>query len=66
MEKKLEEITRRVLATLTPTEKEILRMRFGISESVEEVSKKFAVTLERIRQIEAKALRRLKSPKTSS
>ena len=56
--------TRRVLATLTPREEQILRMRFGIGEktdsTLEEVGKLFAVTRERIRQIEAKALRKLR------
>jgi RNA polymerase primary sigma factor len=62
----LEEQTRKVLATLTPREEQILRMRFGIGEktdyTLEEVGQKFAVTRERIRQIEAKALRKLRSP----
>jgi RNA polymerase primary sigma factor len=62
----LEEQTRRVLATLTPREEQILRMRFGIGEksdyTLEEVGQKFAVTRERIRQIEAKALRKLRHP----
>ena len=56
----LEEQTRKVLATLTPREEQILRMRFGIGEksdyTLEEVGQRFAVTRERIRQIEAKAL----------
>ena len=56
--------TRKVLATLTPREEQILRMRFGIGEksdsTLEEVGKLFAVTRERIRQIEAKALRKLR------
>ena len=60
----LGELTRKVLATLTPREEQILRMRFGIGQktdcTLEEVSKLFAVTRERIRQIEAKALRRLR------
>jgi RNA polymerase primary sigma factor len=62
----LEEQTRKVLATLTPREEQILRMRFGIGEktdfTLEEVGQKFAVTRERIRQIEAKALRKLRQP----
>ncbi len=62
----LEEQTRRVLATLTPREEQILRMRFGIDEktdyTLEEVGQRFAVTRERIRQIEAKALRKLRNP----
>ena len=62
----LEQQTRKVLATLTPREEQILRMRFGIGEktdyTLEEVGQKFAVTRERIRQIEAKALRKLRSP----
>ncbi len=63
----LEEQTRKVLATLTPREEQILRMRFGIDEktdyTLEEVGQRFAVTRERIRQIEAKALRKLRSEK---
>ncbi len=59
----LGEQTRKVLATLTPREEQILRMRFGIGQktdcTLEEVGKVFAVTRERIRQIEAKALRKL-------
>ena len=62
----LEEQTKKVLATLTPREEQILRMRFGIGErtdyTLEEVGQKFAVTRERIRQIEAKALRKLRNP----
>ena len=62
----LEEQTRKVLATLTPREEQILRMRFGIGErtdyTLEEVGQKFSVTRERIRQIEAKALRKLRNP----
>ncbi len=62
----LEDQTRKVLATLTPREEQILRMRFGIGErtdyTLEEVGQKFAVTRERIRQIEAKALRKLRNP----
>jgi RNA polymerase primary sigma factor len=60
----LGELTRKVLATLTPREEQILRMRFGIGQksdcTLEEVGKVFAVTRERIRQIEAKALRKLR------
>jgi len=56
----------RALATLSPKEKEILRLRFGIGEegehTLEEVGKRFSVTRERIRQIEAKALRKLRHP----
>ena len=59
----------RALATLSPKEKEILRLRFGIGEegehTLEEVGKRFAVTRERIRQIEAKALRKLRHPATT-
>ena len=62
----LAEQTRKVLATLTPREEKILRMRFGIGErsehTLEEVGDKFSVTRERIRQIEAKALRKLRHP----
>jgi RNA polymerase primary sigma factor len=58
------EQTRKVLASLTPREEQILRMRFGIGQktdyTLEEVGKQFAVTRERIRQIEAKALRKLR------
>src|SRR5690348_6467337 len=60
----LGELTIKVLATLTPREEQILRMRFGIGQktdyTLEEVGKQFAVTRERIRQIEAKALRKLR------
>ncbi len=60
----LAEITRTVLSTLTPREEKVIRMRFGIGEksdhTLEEVGRKFAVTRERIRQIEAKALRKLR------
>jgi len=61
----LGEVTRRVLATLTPREEQILRMRFGIGQTdctLEEVGKVFAVTRERIRQIETKAMRKLRQP----
>ncbi len=65
----LEEQTRRVLATLTPREEKVLRMRFGIGEksdhTLEEVGQDFEVTRERIRQIEAKALRKLRHPSRS-
>ena len=61
--------TRRVLATLTPREEKVLRMRFGIGEksdhTLEEVGQDFDVTRERIRQIEAKALRKLRHPSRS-
>ncbi len=60
------EQTQRVLATLTPREEKVLRMRFGIGEksdhTLEEVGRNFSVTRERIRQIEAKALRKLRHP----
>jgi len=61
----LGEVTRKELATLPPREEQILRMRFGIGQAdctLEEVGKLFAVTRERIRQIETKALRRLRQP----
>lgn len=65
----LAEQTRRALATLTPREEKVLRMRFGIGEkadhTLEEVGKDFKVTRERIRQIEAKALRKLRHPNRS-
>ena len=65
----LAEQTRKVLATLTPREEKVLRMRFGIGEksdhTLEEVGQDFEVTRERIRQIEAKALRKLKHPSRS-
>ncbi len=65
----LEEQTRKVLATLTPREEQILRLRFDIGErsdyTLEEVGQRFAVTRERIRQIEAKALRKLRTPARS-
>jgi RNA polymerase primary sigma factor len=62
----LSETTRKVLASLTPREEKVLKMRFGIGEkydhTLEEVGKDFDVTRERIRQIEAKALRKLRHP----
>jgi RNA polymerase primary sigma factor len=65
----LAEQTRRVLKTLTPREEKVLRMRFGIGEksdhTLEEVGQDFEVTRERIRQIEAKALRKLRHPSRS-
>ncbi len=65
----LQEQTRRVLKTLTPREEKVLRMRFGIGEksdhTLEEVGQDFEVTRERIRQIEAKALRKLRHPSRS-
>jgi len=65
----LAEQTRKVLSTLTPREEKVLRMRFGIGENsdhtLEEVGKDFEVTRERIRQIEAKALRKLAHPSRS-
>ncbi len=65
----LSEQTRKVLATLTPREEKVLKMRFGIDEkadhTLEEVGQNFDVTRERIRQIEAKALRKLRHPSRS-
>ena len=65
----LRETTTRVLSSLTPREERVLRMRFGIGvnsdHTLEEVGQQFAVTRERIRQIEAKALRKLKHPSRS-
>jgi len=65
----LTEQTRKVLATLTPREEKVLRMRFGIGEradhTLEEVGQDFDVTRERIRQIEAKALKKLRHPSRS-
>ncbi len=63
----LREITNEVLATLTPREEKVIKMRFGLSttgseHTLEEVGQHFAVTRERIRQIEAKALRKLRHP----
>ncbi len=69
IEGKLRETTTRVLASLTPREERVLRMRFGIGmntdHTLEEVGPQFSVTRERIRQIEAKALRKLKHPSRS-
>ena len=66
---KLRETTSRVLSSLTPREERVLRMRFGIGmntdHTLEEVGQQFSVTRERIRQIEAKALRKLKHPSRS-
>jgi len=65
----LEALTREALKTLTPREEKVIRMRFGIGEkdahTLEEVGQLFAVTRERIRQIEAKALRKLRHPSRS-
>jgi RNA polymerase primary sigma factor len=65
----LREATTRVLACVTPREERVLRMRFGIGmnkeHTLEEVGQQFSVTRERIRQIEAKALRKLKHPSRS-
>jgi RNA polymerase primary sigma factor len=65
----LRETTTRVLASLTPREERLLRMRFGIGmnteNTLEEVGQQFSLTRERIRQIEAKALRKLKHPNRS-
>ena len=65
----LREATTGVLSTLTPREERVLRMRFGIGmntdHTLEEVGQQFSVTRERIRQIEAKALRKLKHPSRS-
>jgi RNA polymerase primary sigma factor len=65
----LRETATRVLASLTPREERVLRMRFGIGmntdHTLEEVGQQFSVTRERIRQIEAKALRKLKHPSRS-
>jgi RNA polymerase primary sigma factor len=65
----LRETTTRMLASLTPREERIIRMRFGLGmnsdHTLEEVGKQFLVTRERIRQIEAKALRKLKHPSRS-
>ena len=65
----LKNTTTKVLASLTPREERVLRMRFGIGmntdHTLEEVGQQFSVTRERIRQIEAKALRKLKHPSRS-
>ena len=65
----LKEQTARVLHTLTPREEKIMKMRFGLEDgsehTLEEVGLEFAVTRERIRQIEAKALRKLRHPSRS-
>ena len=65
----LRETTRKILASLTAREERVLRMRFGIGmntdHTLEEVGQQFSVTRERIRQIEAKALRKLKHPSRS-
>lgn len=65
----LREATQNVLATLTPREAKVLRMRFGIEmntdHTLEDVGKQFDVTRERIRQIEAKSLRKLRHPSRS-
>ena len=65
----LRETTTRVLASLTPREERVIKMRFGVGEgsehTLEEVGQSFAVTRERIRQIEAKALRKLRHPSRS-
>ena len=65
----LRETTSRILASLTPREERIVRMRFGLGmnsdHTLEEVGQQFSVTRERIRQIEAKALRKLKHPSRS-
>jgi RNA polymerase primary sigma factor len=65
----LRETTTRLLASLTPREERVLRMRFGIGmntdHTLEEVGQQFLVTRERIRQIEAKAIRKLKHPSRS-
>ena len=65
----LREMTTRVLASLTAREERVLRMRFGIGtntdHTLEEVGQQFSVTRERIRQIEAKALRKLRHPRRS-
>jgi RNA polymerase primary sigma factor len=69
MNHNLAENTRRVLATLSPREEQVLKLRFGIGEranhTLEEVGQDFEVTRERIRQIEAKALRKLRHPSRS-
>ena len=64
---KLKEVTAQMLSSLTSREERVLRMRFGIGmvtdHTLEEVGKQFSVTRERIRQIEAKALKKLQHPK---
>ena len=69
IQENLKDTTTRVLASLTPREERVLRMRFGIGmntdHTLEEVGQQFSVTRERIRQIEAKALRKLKHPSRS-
>ena len=69
IQENLKETTTRVLSSLTPREERVLRMRFGIDmntdHTLEEVGQQFSVTRERIRQIEAKALRKLKHPSRS-
>ena len=63
----LSEATTKILSTLTPREERVLRMRFGVGmntdHTLEEVGLQFSVTRERIRQIEAKALKKIKTPK---
>ena len=70
IQENLKETTTRVLSSLTPREERVLRMRFGIGmntdHTLEEVGQQFSVTRERIRQIEAKALRKLRHPSRSS
>jgi RNA polymerase primary sigma factor len=70
MQSNLRETTTRALASLTPREERIVRMRFGIGmntdHTLQEVGQQFSLTRERIRQIEAKALRKLKHPSRSS
>ena len=65
----LKEQTESVLKTLTPREEKVIKMRFGVGDgsehTLEEVGQQFSVTRERIRQIEAKALRKLKHPSRS-
>ena len=69
IDSKMRETVTRVLASLTPREERVLRMRFGIGmntdHSLEQVGQQFSLTRERIRQIEAKALRKLKHPSRS-
>jgi RNA polymerase primary sigma factor len=69
IQSELRETTTRVLASVTPREERVLRMRFGIGtnkeHTLEEVGQQFSVTRERIRQIEAKAIRKLKHPSRS-